>query len=141
MNGEDLIFRVHGRIEARHDPELQAIVTTYVRTYDPHGVFLPAGIRCGLEYAKAKGLKNWIVDVSREEDEMSEKDRAWEKSEEFRQIFRESSIRSIVFLLPAVDASGDTSWADDFAEELGADFACHVTASINETKSILGKPT
>lgn len=124
---ENLIYFALGRISVTHEPNYRAVYCTYTQTKDEFGVFLPSAVRAGLTYATENGIANWVVDVVDEVDSMSDKDREWENSDEFRCLFRESSIRNVLFVLPPPDADVDLGsekeWAAGFAAELGKDFS------------------
>ena len=133
MTSENLIFHAIDRITVTYEQDYKAVYTRYFRAYDEFGVFLPAAVRAGLDYATKRQVANWVVDVSQEKDSMSEKDAEWEASEEFRQLFRASSIRRILLRVgpPEQDSDldGERAWAHDFAQELGDDFVGGVATS------------
>lgn len=141
MHIMDIVYDVLGRIEVRHDRELDAIECRYLRADDEFGVFIPGAVRAGRAYASANGIRNWIGDVSDQVDEMSEVDEGWEESETFRQLFRDSTVRNIVLVVahdsPDLDISGARRWADDFAAALGSGFRATATSRDQATRSYL----
>lgn len=137
----ELVYLALDRVEVRHNPELEAVECRYLHAHDEFGVFIPGAVRAGLAYASAHGLRNWIVDVVDQDDEMSEVDEAWEESEAFRQLFRDSTIRNVVLVVahdaPDLDLSGAQGWADGFATALGPGFRVTATSSDQATAQFL----
>ncbi|MDH5797118.1 MAG: hypothetical protein OEZ19_01025 [Paracoccaceae bacterium] len=139
MSRAGLVYYVSGRIEIFHDSELAALNCSYVRAYDEAGVYVQAAVRSGLAYATKHNVQNWIVDVSDQVDSMSAVDQKWENSEDFLQLFRDSSIRNIL-LVTAAPASGEgrnsaAVWAKEFETELGDDFRVGVATNRHETRT------
>lgn len=70
---------------------------------------------------------------------MSEKDAQWEASEEFRQLFRDASVRRILLRVspPAndKDLDGARAWAHGFAQELGDGFVGGVATSDEDVRA------
>ncbi len=126
MDIEDIVYLARGRIIVTHERDWQAVHIRFMQTHDGFGVFLPAAVRAGLAYASDHEVPNWVVDVVDEVDSMSETDAEWENSEDFRDLFRSSTIRNILLVVPApesgADLAGELAWVTGLAEQLGSDF-------------------
>ncbi|MCG6904018.1 MAG: hypothetical protein LJE68_15195 [Rhodobacter sp.] len=132
-----VIFEIPGFVSVIEEPALKAVRIRYDRLFDEAGRNIPAAVRAAAAFASENSIPNWIADTSIVRDELSERDAAWVRTQEFRGILLQSPVKTFVLIPAPEDADGiDNGWIPKWRDETEAGFEGQIAVHVLNEKAM-----
>jgi len=127
---EEVIYSHSGLVDIHWRRNLQAVHLIWHSEYN-EGTGVREAVQAAINFVKANGVTNWLVDISRSDEALSDRDYEWVSSDGFRDMIRNSPLQRFVMIPPGPQSKQDTSWIADWEKNTLSNFGNEVSAKVS----------